>query len=53
MQAREIGLLLGGFIGGSVHRRLDGAGKDRVDPDVLRPVFRGEDLRQTDQPGFA
>ena len=53
MQVGEIGLLLGSLIRGFVHRRLDGAGEDSVDPDVLRPDFRGEDLRQTDQPRFA
>src|SRR3979409_1875583 len=53
MQVREIGLLLGGLVRAFIHGRLDGAGKDRVVPDVPRTVFRGEDLRQTDQPGFA
>src|SRR5262245_54900658 len=53
MQVRDIGLLLGRFIGSFEHGGLDATGEDSVDPDVLRPVFRGQDLGQTDQPGFA
>src|SRR5262245_28144259 len=53
MQVCEVGFLLGGLICNFVHRRLNGARKDGIDSDVLRPVLRGEDLRQTDQSGFA
>src|SRR5262245_49297109 len=53
MQVGETGFLLGGLVRGPEHVCLDGAGKDGVDPDILRAVFGGEDLRQTNEPGFA
>ena len=53
MQVGEIDFLFGGLIRDLVHGRVDSAWEDGVDPDVLRPVFGGENLSQTDQSGFA
>src|SRR3954468_22178022 len=53
MQIRDIGLLLDAPVRFLEHGGLDCAWKNSVDADVMRPVFRREDLREADQARFA